>query len=102
MEQVNAHRQKAVSRISGYLLRKSSKLSKTRDRHLVVRQDMVSRHLIEPKPRSTTCQEFLISLKDSMHKIILIFKPMNKGQINKAKQSNLLEVGLEVALRDNT
>ena len=37
-----------------------------------------------------------------MHKIILIFKPMNKGLINKAKQSNLLEVELEVALRDNT
>ena len=37
-----------------------------------------------------------------MHKIILIFKPMNKGQINKAKQSNLLEVELEVAPRDNT
>ena len=27
---------------------------------------------------------------------------MNKGQINKAKQSNLLEAELEVALRDNT
>lgn len=27
---------------------------------------------------------------------------MNKGQINKAKQSNLLEAELEVALRDST
>ena len=102
MEQVNAHRQKVASKTSRYRLRRSSKLSKTRDKHLLGRQDMVSRLLIEPKQRSTTYRKFLIFLEDSMHKIILNFKPMNKGQINKAKQSNLLEVELGVALRDNT
>ena len=102
MEQVNAQRQKVALRTYRYRRRKSSKLSKTRDRRPVGRQNMVARHLIEPKPRSTTCQKFLITLENSLHKIILIFRPMEEGQNNKAKQSNLSEVELEVALRGNT
>ena len=100
--EINAQKQKVVSKTSNSHLKRSSKLSKTRDKHLARLQDMDPRHLIKLKLQSTTCRKFLISLESSMCKTTLSSKPMNKDQINKAKQSTLLEVELEVDPRDIT